>query len=128
MWSILVAQSCLTLRDPMDCSPPSSSVHRILQARILEWVAIPFSRDLWTQGLNLGLLHSRLILYHLSHQGSLQRSNKYSELIIACLFHSYQWFQGYSHLSCCMAEILHNGDGYYACLPNSELGDVMLVF
>ena len=38
-----VAQSCLTLRDPMDCSPPGSSVHGILQARILEWVAISFS-------------------------------------------------------------------------------------
>ena len=33
-----------TLCDPMDCSPPSSSVHGILQARILEWVAIPFSK------------------------------------------------------------------------------------
>ena len=41
---MLVAQSCLTLCDPMDCSPPGSSVHGILQARILEWVAIPFSR------------------------------------------------------------------------------------
>ena len=41
---VLVAQSCLTLCDPMDCSPPGSSVHGILQARILEWVAIPFSR------------------------------------------------------------------------------------
>ena len=40
----LVAQSCLTLFNPMDCSPPGSSVHGILQARILEWVAIPFSR------------------------------------------------------------------------------------
>ena len=37
-------QSCLTLCDAMDCSPPGSSVHGILQARILEWVAIPFSR------------------------------------------------------------------------------------
>ena len=35
-------QSCLTLCDPMDCSPPDSSVHGILQARILEWVAISF--------------------------------------------------------------------------------------
>ena len=41
---VLVIQSYLTLCDPMDCSPPGSSVHRILQARILEWVAIPFSR------------------------------------------------------------------------------------
>ena len=39
-----VAQSCLTLCDPMDCSPPGSSVHGILQARILEWGAISFSR------------------------------------------------------------------------------------
>ena len=38
------AQSCLTLRDPMDCSLPGSSVHGILQERILEWVAVPFSR------------------------------------------------------------------------------------
>ena len=38
-----VAQSCLTLSDPMDCSLPGSSVHGILQARVLEWVAIPFS-------------------------------------------------------------------------------------
>ena len=35
-----VPQSCLTLCDPMDCNPPGSSVHGILQARILEWVAI----------------------------------------------------------------------------------------
>ena len=44
----LVAQSCPTLWDPMDCSPPGSSVHGISQARILERVAISFSRD-WTQ-------------------------------------------------------------------------------
>ena len=41
---VLVAQSCLTLCDPMYCSLPGSSVHGILQARILEWVAIPFCR------------------------------------------------------------------------------------
>ena len=41
---MLVVQLCLTLCDPMDYSPPGSSVHGILQARILEWVAIPFSR------------------------------------------------------------------------------------
>ena len=39
-----VAQSCPTLCDPVDCSPPGSSVHGILQARVLEWVAISFSR------------------------------------------------------------------------------------
>ena len=39
-----VAQSCPTLSDPMDCSPPGSFVHGIFQARVLEWVAIAFSR------------------------------------------------------------------------------------
>ena len=38
-----VAQLCLTLRDPMDCSLSGSSVHGIFQARVLEWVAIAFS-------------------------------------------------------------------------------------
>ena len=41
---VLVTQSCLTRGHSMDCSLPSSSVHVILQARTLEWVAIPFSR------------------------------------------------------------------------------------
>ena len=51
-----VAQSCLTLWDPMDCSLSGSSVHRILQARTLEWVAIPFLQGIFlTQGLNLHL-------------------------------------------------------------------------
>ena len=40
-----VAQSCPTLCNPMDCSPPGSSIHGILQTRILEWVAISFSRE-----------------------------------------------------------------------------------
>ena len=38
-----VAQSCLTLSDPIDCSLPGSSAHGIFQARVLEWVAIAFS-------------------------------------------------------------------------------------
>ena len=64
-----VAKSCLTLCDPMDCSLPSSSVHGILQARILESVAISFSggsvrlRDrTWVSCIAGGL-------YHLSRQG-----------------------------------------------------------
>ena len=50
----------------------NSSVHGILQARILEWAAIFFSRDLPTPGLNPGLPHCRQTLYCLSHQGSLK--------------------------------------------------------
>ena len=94
--------SCLVMSDslrPVDCSPPSSSIHGILQTRILEWVAISFSRGSsrprdWTQvshivgkhfnlcatrealllqeifpihRSNLGFMHCRQILYHLSH-------------------------------------------------------------
>ena len=46
-------QSCPSLGNPMDCSPPRSSGHGILQARILAWVAIPFSRDLPDPGIKL---------------------------------------------------------------------------
>ena len=60
-------QSCPTLCNPMNCSPPGSSVHGIFQARILEQVAISSSRGFPTQGLNpclLRLLHCQWILYH----------------------------------------------------------------
>ena len=71
---MLVAQSCLTLCDPMDCSPQdplSMSCHFLLQGIFL------------AQGSNLGLLHCRLILYHLSHQESQNiRSNHFKKLLI----------------------------------------------
>ena len=66
-----VAQSCLTLRDTTNYT-----IQGILQARTLEWVAFPFSRDpllqgiFPTQGSNPGLPHCRRILYQLSHKGS----------------------------------------------------------
>ena len=43
--NVLVAQLCLILCNPMDCSPPGSSVHKIFQTRILEWIIILFSRE-----------------------------------------------------------------------------------
>ena len=55
-----------------DYSPPGSSVQGILQARILEWVAISYLQGIFpTQGWNLSLLHCTQILYILSQQGSL---------------------------------------------------------
>ena len=48
-----VAQSCPTLRNPIDCSPPGSSVHGIFQARVLEWGAIAFSNTLASGTLEL---------------------------------------------------------------------------
>ena len=71
-----VTQLCQTLCDPMDYT-----VHGILQARILEWVAFPFSwgspqpRD-QTQESNPGLLHCMWILYQLSHKGSPKTNNR----------------------------------------------------
>ena len=58
-------QSCPTLWDPMDSSPPGSSVHVMLQARILEWIAMPFSSDLPNSGQGskpylLWLLHRQV--------------------------------------------------------------------
>ena len=65
---VLVVQSCPTLGNSTDCSLPGSSVHGVLQARMLEWVAITFSKVIFlTQGSNSGLLHSRQILNCLSH-------------------------------------------------------------
>ena len=58
-----VAQSYLTLWDSMDCSLPGSSLHGILQGRVLEWVAIFLLQGIFpTQGSNPGLPHSRWML------------------------------------------------------------------
>ena len=77
----VMSNSC----DPMECSSPASSVHGILQARILEWIAIHFLRESsqprdWT--LVSGI--ARQILYHLSHQGSPVCS-------FCCKYHSIVW-------------------------------------
>ena len=70
-WRLLVAQSCLTLCNPMDCSPPGSSVHGILQARTLEWGSLSLLKGIFpTQRSSTGLLHCRRILYCLGLQGS----------------------------------------------------------
>ena len=66
-------QSCLTLWDPMDCSPPDSSVHEILQVRILEWVAMPSSRGSSQpryRPCNYVSCIGRWVLYHWCHLGS----------------------------------------------------------
>ena len=66
-----VAHSCPTLSDPMDCSSLGSSLHGILQARILEWVAIPSIRGSSQPRDQTQVPHScRQILYQLSHKRS----------------------------------------------------------
>ena len=73
----VVSDSC----DPADCSLPGSSVHGILQAKMLEWVAFPSPGDLPDQGLNPGLLHCRQILYCLSKQGRPSNDSGHSHFL-----------------------------------------------
>ena len=75
--------SCLTLYDPVDCSPPGSSIHGILQAKLLEWIAIPFTRGIFlTQGSNPSLSHFRQIVSSLSHEGNI---TKYPLCVFMCV-------------------------------------------
>ena len=68
---VLVTQSCQALCNPMDCSPPGLSVHEIVQAIILNWVASSLLQGIFpTQGSKLGLPHCRKIPSRLSNQGS----------------------------------------------------------
>ena len=71
MWCVLVTQSCPTLCNPMDCNLPGSSVHEILQARILEWIANSFYRgsswprdQTWVSCMQADALPSELIGKH----------------------------------------------------------------
>ena len=68
-----VSQSCLTLCNPRDCSLPGSSIHEIFQARILESVAISFSRGSFQPRDQTPISHTAGRLCHLSHQGSPER-------------------------------------------------------
>ena len=82
-----VAQSCLTLCDTMDYSPPGPSVHGSLQATVLEWVAISFSRrSSKTQGLNPHLLHWQVDSLPLSHLRSPARDLSSSKMFQFLLF------------------------------------------
>ena len=91
-------QSCPTLCDHTDCSPPGSSVHGILQAIILEWVAIPFSRgssQTW-DGIRISCI-GRQVLYHwclgsysymgLNPHKSYALTVRHAKFRLLCLFH-----------------------------------------
>ena len=78
---MLVAQSCPTLCDPMDCSPPGSSVQEIFQARITGVGCHFLLQGIFpTQGSQMGLLHYRQIHYQLSYKGSLEHEFKSNQL------------------------------------------------
>ena len=107
---VLVAQSCLTLWNSMDCSLPSSSVCGILQARIVEWVAIPFSRgSYWPRDQ---ILHCSQILYHLHHQGSPQLyRHPLNPCIIPCTL-----FKTAICIFCLMFKLLHINGSKDQCI------------
>ena len=91
-----VAQSCPTLCDPMDCSPPGSSVHGIFQARILEWVATSFFRES-SQTRNQTHVScfagESLPLCHLgSPVSGVQHSNSVMHACVLCRFSCVQLF------------------------------------
>ena len=94
-----VAQLCLTLCDPMDCSPPGSSIHGIFQAIVLEWGAIALSGTplQWKANLNLSTAREILVLvlfeeriqqtdtdYELDHNLSMC-VRAHSELRVSCM-------------------------------------------
>ena len=82
----------LTLCDPLNCSLPGSSDHEIFQERILELVAISFSRgSSQPQGWDLRLLHCRQIPYILNYQGSTAFSMACCNCYILPCFHSFQY-------------------------------------
>ena len=75
-----VTQSCLTLCDPVNCSLPSSSIHGIFQARVLEWVAISFTRvSSWPRDRTQVSCTGSRTLCHLSHQGSQYTEEQYKK-------------------------------------------------
>ena len=80
----------------LDCSRQAPLSMGILQSRMLEWVAMPSFQGIFpTQGSNLGLLHYRLILYHLSHQGSpltLIKAYKSKQALLLLFLHLSTYF------------------------------------
>ena len=72
-----VVQLCPTLSDPMDCSPPGSSVHGIFQARVLEWGAIAFSGVISIIPLIISLSHHNILTSKLNYKDKYQLQIQY---------------------------------------------------
>ena len=132
--NMLVAQSCLTLCNPMNCNPPGFSVLGFFQARILEWVAMPsFRGSSQPRDQTPVLLHCSQILYHLSHQGS-PRVNFYLIFEKGCDRNKYSLKFGknphislgglhskYSHAVCNLMEYIYK---LYIKIPLDKLNNL----
>ena len=121
---VLVAQSCVALCNPMDCSPPASTVYGILQGRILEWVAMPSSRGSSWPRYQTWISCSRKIFYPLSHQSVTIK-------LYIKFFFLYLWNKQeklYNHIKSCRKSILWQAGSEpspsSACLcPKSNLNN-----
>ena len=95
-----VAQLYPTLSDPMDCSPPVSSIHGIFQARILEWVAISFSRGSSQPGIEPSLPHcrqmlSRYALNQIPYDYTVEVTNRFNTVDLIDRMPEVVWLKNY---------------------------------
>ena len=111
----LVTQSCLTLFDPMDCTPSGSSVHGDSPGKNTGVSCHNLLQGIFpTQGWNPGLLHCRRILYCLSHQGSplhdlVQYQNQKIIIAIKCVYKSVSFYH--------MCSFVYSPHGRYRIVP-----------
>ena len=111
------AQLCLTLYDPMDYT-----VHGILQARILEWVAVPFSRgSSQPRDQTPGLLHCKWIIYQLNHKGS----SRILEWVVYPISSRSSWPRNRTGVSCIKGRFFTNWAIREA--PRREVDPIMLI-
>ena len=106
---MLVTQSCPTLCNPMDFSPPGSSVHGILQARILEWIVIPFSRgSSWPRDrTQVSCITDGF--YQLSYQGRSKNTEVVSLSLLQRIFLIQESNQGLLHCRWIIYQLSYQG-------------------
>ena len=115
---ILVTQSCLTLWNPKDCSPPDSFVHGFLPARVLEWVAIPFSRGSFQPRDRTQFCISGQILYHLTpNPGFLPGESQGQRSLIGCRL----WGRTESDMAKVTQQQQQHDRSPYSCISTSVL-------
>ena len=115
-----VTQLCLTLRDPMDCSPPGSSIHGIFQARVLEWVAIAFSA-LIPKMLIFTLAISCLATFNLSRFKDLTSRFLCNIVLYSIRLYFHHWSHPQLGVVFALALSLHSFSGIISPLISSSI-------
>ena len=122
-YGVLVAQSYSALCNPMDCSPPGSSVHGILQARILEWIAISFSRgSSWPRDrthVSCVSCMSRQTLCRLNHKEMVLYLKSHCQTKVFCEFPSFVFYAACWKVDPCfivLPLVLCQGSGGCVCV------------